>query len=264
MQEEDFSIYNGEKTVLRKAQLRMLEILKVVDNICRKHNIPYIIDGGTCLGAIRHGGFIPWDDDLDISLMIDDYKRLCDVLKKELPEDLIFQDKTTDKYYHLSFAKVRDKNSFFYEPSFNEKVKEQGVFIDIFPLERGNVKIKRPISILYSFAFKRLRHNMGGKFGHFLSCLIWPFAKTMVSLLRFFSFLMPKDQLIYAYGTTSYSRHQLSKKAIFPPKPIVFEGYEFMGAANPDAYLKSLYGDYMKIPPKEKRQIHADKIEFYD
>ena len=67
--EEDFSKYNGEGTMLRKAQLRMLDILVEVDKVCKRHNIPYWVDYGTLLGAVRHGGFIPWDDDLDISMM---------------------------------------------------------------------------------------------------------------------------------------------------------------------------------------------------
>lgn len=66
---EDFSVYNGENTILRKAQLRMLEILVQVSSICDKHSIPYWIDYGTLLGAVRHNGFIPWDDDLDISIL---------------------------------------------------------------------------------------------------------------------------------------------------------------------------------------------------
>ena len=83
---EDFSKYNGEGTMLRKAQLRMLDILIAVDKICRKHNIPYWLDYGTLLGAVRHGGFIPWDDDLDISMMKEDYDRFLTIASKELPE----------------------------------------------------------------------------------------------------------------------------------------------------------------------------------
>ena len=90
---EDFSQYNPEGSTLRKAQMRMLEMLVEVDTICRKHNIPYWIDFGTLLGAVRHKGFIPWDDDMDISVYEKDYNRLREVLVKELPETRVYQDK---------------------------------------------------------------------------------------------------------------------------------------------------------------------------
>ena len=83
---EDFSKYNGEGTILRKAQLRMLDMLIEVDKICRKYNIQYWLDFGTLLGAVRHQGFIPWDDDLDICVLRKDYKRLRKVLIAELPK----------------------------------------------------------------------------------------------------------------------------------------------------------------------------------
>ena len=81
MIQEDLSKYNPEGSILRRAQLRELEILIEVDKICRKHNIEYFLDWGTLLGAVRHGGFIPWDDDIDISVRRKDYSRLCKVLK---------------------------------------------------------------------------------------------------------------------------------------------------------------------------------------
>lgn len=88
--QEDFSKYNGEGTTLRKAQLRMLDILIEVDKICRKHNIPYWLDSGTLLGAVRHGGFIPWDDDMDICVMRKDYKLLKKYLSEELSDKFCF------------------------------------------------------------------------------------------------------------------------------------------------------------------------------
>ena len=90
--EEDFSQYNGDGTNLRQAQLRMLEIVKAVDEVCRRHDIHYWIDAGTLLGAVRHKGFIPWDDDVDIAVMREEYGKLRDCLMKELPVDFVFVD----------------------------------------------------------------------------------------------------------------------------------------------------------------------------
>ena len=90
---DDFSKFNGEGTVLRKAQMREVAILQEVDKICRKHDIKYWIDFGTLLGAVRHGGFIPWDDDLDISMLSSDYQKFMEVAPQELPDWLFLQNK---------------------------------------------------------------------------------------------------------------------------------------------------------------------------
>src|SRR5690554_4949476 len=109
---EDFSEINGEGTTLRKAQLRVLDIFIEVENILRNHNIDYWLIGGTLLGAVRHGGFIPWDDDLDISIEYKDLKKVRKLLKKELSEKYAIQDYKSDRNYYIdSIFKIRDKNS---------------------------------------------------------------------------------------------------------------------------------------------------------
>jgi lipopolysaccharide cholinephosphotransferase len=261
--EEDFSKYNGEGTLLRKAQLRMLDILIAVDKICRKHNICYWLDGGTCLGAVRHGGFIPWDDDVDIAVMRKDYYKLCAILKKELPDNLVFQDKTTDKNYPSLFAKVRDRQSWLAIKGDKGKEKEKGLYIDIFPIEKGTKQIKAFVDFFYRRAFRRLHGLAANKFELIVAGLVWLPACCLVYAARFFSFLLPKDALIYAYGVTTLKHYQLNKKDFLPAKPIIFEGKTFMGPANPDGYLKRLYGDYMKIPPPEKRQFHAVEMKIW-
>lgn len=128
--------YNPEGSALRNLQLRMLEILKSVDAICKKHNIPYWLSSGTLLGAVRHDGFIPWDDDIDIELLREDYLKLLDILPKELPEEYVLQTTDTDSGYVYLYAKVRDTNSYIEEKCvFNKHFEYKGAFIDIFPLE---------------------------------------------------------------------------------------------------------------------------------
>ena len=262
--QEDFSKYNGEGTVLRKAQLRMLEILIVVDKICKKHNISYWLDGGTCLGAVRHGGFIPWDDDIDIAVMRKDYYKLCAILKKELPDNLVFQDKTTDKNYPSLFAKVRDKHSCLREEYVKDRqFKEQGVFIDIFPIEKGVKRVKAFVDFFYRRAFRRLHGLAANKYELIIAGLMWIPSCCLVYVARFFNFLLPTNALIYAYGVTTLKHYQLNKKDFLPVKPIMFEGMIFMGPANSDAYLKRLYGDYMQVPPPEKRMSHATELEIW-
>ncbi|EYE54801.1 LicD family protein, partial [Bacteroides fragilis] len=108
---EDLNRYNKEGSDLRKLQYRMLELLEVLDKICKKHNLPYWLEGGTLLGAVRHGGFIPWDDDLDVQMLRSDYKKLLKILPKELPGNIALQTFKTDKGYYRYVAKLRDLNS---------------------------------------------------------------------------------------------------------------------------------------------------------
>ena len=122
---EDFSRYNGEGTQLRKAQLRMLEILKAVDAICRKHQIDYWLDAGTLLGAVRHKGFIPWDDDIDIAIRREDYPRMREILQQELPENLVFVDWTTDKNFFDACGRVKMRSTHIEVPLYRYQ-KEQG------------------------------------------------------------------------------------------------------------------------------------------
>ena len=120
--------FNPEGSVLRQHQLRMLELLKVIDCICKKHDIPYWLSSGTLIGAARHKGFIPWDDDLDIEMMREDYLRLIKILPEELPDNLALQTHETDPNYIFIFGKLRDTD---YDRNFTY----QGIYIDIFPME---------------------------------------------------------------------------------------------------------------------------------
>ena len=100
-----------EGTDLQKAQRVMLRILKVFDAICKKYELTYWLDAGTLLGAARHGGFIPWDDDVDVAMPVDDYKKFCEIAPKEMPYDMFFQTKQTDSKHDITWAKIRDRIS---------------------------------------------------------------------------------------------------------------------------------------------------------
>ena len=260
--QEDFSKYNSEGTTLRRAQLRMLEILVEIDKICCKHNIQYWLDSGTLLGAIRHDGFIPWDDDLDIAVLRKDYKKLRKALQEELPEQFVIQDWTTEKKYPIKFGKVRDRKSYYYTNNWDDKVKENGIFIDIFSVEKGNSKLKKIADFLYKRAFRRIRRDTEKKYEIFIAYLIWPLACVLVCIARLLA-LLTSDQMVYAYGTTAM-QNEFSKNDIFPLQQIQFEGLQFYSPKNPNGYLTSLYGNYMTIPIEKDRETHTNHIEIYD
>lgn len=259
---DDLRKYNPEGSTLRRAQLRMLDILLVIDAIFAKHHIDYYLDGGTLLGAVRHGGFIPWDDDLDISVRREDYPRIKRVLQNELPENLTFQDRFSDWNFPLVIAKVRDKNTYLYEDVWTDKLKEKGIFVDIIPMEKiPSWSWKQKLDYWYGHCIRGI-HNLTNPSDKILSYIVFPFAWLLVKITRCVNHFIPSAQVADIYGWKPTNCYQATD--VFPVKRMQFENIEVNVPNNPDAVLKALFGDYMQIPPEEKRRVHATKIEFYD
>ncbi len=260
---EDFSKYNGEGTQLRKAQLRILEILKVVDGICRKHQIDYWLDAGSLLGAVRHKGYIPWDDDIDIAVRREDYPKLREILRKELPQNLVFVDWTTDKNFFDACGRVKLRNTHVDVPRYRYQ-KEQGLWLDIFPMETlVTLNEKKWGEKVYGKVFRHA-HNEGLAvkksrieywITHIIALLLYPISYLIISIFRWRG--RRKGRFItygYAISSFSYPEHKLD--GIFPTRDIPFEDMIARSPNNPDMYLTEYFGDYMQIPPEEKRVIH--------
>lgn len=256
---EDLSEYNPEGSDLRKLQLKMLDILIAVTSIADKHQIPYWLSGGTLLGAARHGGFIPWDDDIDIELLWPDYKKLLEILKEELPEDLYLQT-PKDRGYRLLFSKVRDRHSVVREEDDDlDRYCEKGVYIDIFPEERSYKSLKNFVDFFYGRSYRRIKrgrpfHSVKFFVEYTISLLMYPLGIFVKSIARLLCAITKPDNILHSYGIGNTTNHHASY--MFPVGKIVFEGKSFSAPANPDAYLSKQYGDYMQIPPKEKRATH--------
>ena len=250
------------KENLRQCQLKQLAILEHIDRICREHDIPYWLDGGTLLGAVRHGGFIPWDDDIDIAMRKADLKRFVQVAQPDLPENLFLQTPDTDPEVHSPIVKVRDLNSLYVEDADDFRADYQkGLFVDIFPMvecpdmpaswvKRLGKGISVSYDILHKPHFYSLR--MFGEFFWFGAkyCLyraIWQ----IIAWLRPHSPYYCNILINNGYGI----RHR--KDQTWPLTTIEFEGKPFSAPANPDSYLSDLYRNYMEIPPESKRKIHA-------
>ena len=243
----------------------MLEMLVIVDEICRKNNIPYSLYGGTLLGAVRHQGFIPWDDDLDICLSRNNYNRLLSILEKELPDGYILQNKENTPASSNSFSKIRKLHTTFLEHKEDIGRFHTGIFIDIFPVDRApNGRIPR-----FFFNWKCMQYFLYTR--EYAPPKAGLVVKTGCNLLLFFvkgkqrekqrekclQYIMKKDDDPSCHpvgmGTLWAATRYLPCDILDNYEERCFEGKHFFCVAKAEDYLTTLYGDYMKLPPVEEQ-----------
>lgn len=254
--------FNPEGSPLRRQQMVMLRMVKELDRICKKHDIPYFLYGGTLLGAFRHNGFIPWDDDLDVAMFRKDYMRLAKVLPDELPDDIAFQNNDTDKNYFFFVAKLRDKRSFLDENSFDKVFKERGIFIDIFPLDRLLPWTQR--LRLQSVAYNLFRKGNGNESAmKKIKVLTWFNRHVSFPLLRGLSRLSGTKALMCDYGIPFHNIYD--PQDVFPLTTHDFEGVQLPVPDNSHHMLQTMYGDYMQFPGDLDNVYHHIKhLEIYE
>lgn len=248
---DDLNKYNPKGSNLRKAQLKMIYILDTVANLLDKNNIPYWLDGGTALGAVRHGGFIPWDDDLDIDIKDEDYSKVIKILTESLPSDLIVQCRENTVGYSHKHIKVRDKKSIFVEKG-SEHLKERGIFIDIFPANKTNYKFQNKINSLKKNQHK---YKSRSKLSYLPYFIIF---RTQILVLKLISIFLKKD----AFVTPGFEKYCYPLRLTSTLKKIEFEGSYYSAVNDLDEYLRIHYGDYMTIPKEENRIVHTSEIIF--
>jgi lipopolysaccharide cholinephosphotransferase len=256
--------YNPDGSMLRRQQLRMLDILAEIDRICKKHDIPYWLSSGTLIGAVRHGGFIPWDDDLDIEMMRHDYNRLMKVLPSELPENMVLQSHETDPSYFYYYAKIRDRRSVLAEENHYDRMwKEQGIYIDIFPLEHQPIFLHRISEKTVGHMYKVWRTCKDDESGIKKVMRIFHFNRKFVfPMLRFFCRLSCTKIITSGMGIPYHNPRYA--KDIFPLGSIPFEGRMFPVPCNYDHMLRLMYGDYMQLPPENRISTHCASLTFLD
>lgn len=253
--------FNPEGSLLRRQQLVMLDMVKELDRICKKHSIPYFLYGGTLLGAIRHNGFIPWDDDLDVGLMRSDYQRLMKVLPDELPSHIVLQTNDTDKNYFYFFAKLRDTRSFLDEGAYDRCFKYRGIFIDIFPFDKVQLSLQR--IKLQSYAYTLYRNGNGSEAAlRKIRALTWFNRHISFPVLRTISRLSGGKTLTYDFGIPFHIVYD--ENDIFPLTTHDFEGLQLSVPGNSHHMLQSQFGDYMRLPNLDNIEHHVVKLEFFD
>lgn len=254
--------YNSEGSALRDAQLKMLELLKFVDKICRENGLRYWLTGGTLIGAARHGGFIPWDDDVDICMPRPDALKLKEIMRdKVFDGHIVLQTNDSDsKFFQLAWFVVRDlKTVYIQDDWFHNNFKYQGLQVDIFIMDEGVslplYKLSRLMGILG--IFYPGKNHFGMKVFRPLISPTFKFLDRIVfTVMRMFK--GKKDRIITDYGGIFYMDYP--KEMVYPLSEIEFEGYTFKAPADVDGMLKDMYGDWATVPDEQHRETH--NVEF--
>lgn len=254
----------------RNLQLKILEMVKDIDDVCKKNNINYYLAYGSCLGSVRHDGFIPWDDDFDIILKFKDYEKFIEACKKDLnPEKYFVQTLDTDPNYYLSFAKIRNIQTTLIEE--NNKFEEMvnGVYIDVFPLVGyPTSKVKQLIlKINRAFVLSANINVINNKFLYnIFKLLLKIFGKS--NIIKYCTKQCTKydcdncTDLLSVFDGDGIKVNLTSNKILGTPLYKDFEDIKLPIPQKYDDYLKNIYGDYMQIPTQEqiKRSTHTPYI----
>lgn len=261
---------------LRDLQLLQLETMKSIHCVCVKHGIRYYLIAGSLLGAVRHGGFIPWDDDIDIAMMRSDYEHFKKVFTTEFSTDKYFlQDYTTDPYHLPALMRLCIKGTILDNPSESHHKNCKNTYIDIFPLD--NIPDSEEMRKKHSKNLKRIDRLMELKRYHIYpqNSILDIFLKRLISAIlcilpiRQLRKVRIKEMTKYDNEHTcsvcstvsqySYAKQSFKREIFGTPRLYKFEDTEFYGPEKEEEYLHHLYGaNYMQIPPENKRRTPAN------
>lgn len=266
-------VYDGKFSALRKAET---EMLFEVDRICKENEVEYFLIGGTLLGAERHKGFIPWDDDIDICMMRGDYEKFRKICPSKLSEKYAYQSHRTDKNIHYIFDKIRLKNTYFSsEHSNNFDTIQNGVFLDIFVFDKtSDIKFFQKLHVALIVMLRRLIHvkwtnkPVNGRFA-LISKLLLP----ILRLLPFSLFHNMFEKILRFYerkkthnildGTGLYiKKGALPAEWMEKIEAIPFENGLFPAPVKRGNYLKMWYGDDYMNPPSISKRLGHDIARF--
>lgn len=261
-----------EEQYLLKLHKEILNIMDVINAICNENELKYYIVGGTLLGAVRHQGFIPWDDDLDIAMPRTDFEKFIKICKNKLPLPYKLQWITTNKQYWLPYAKIENGNTVFSEVCNLNKNQTMGIFVDIFPLD--DVSKYSKVIDKRKWLINKMETMICLQFGNDSKGLKKKFANcfTIEQLNKMITKLMSctnntKNKFYMNFGSQYSAYKQTIKKEWYGEgKMLLFEGRYFCAPSKYQDVLKSIYGEnYMTLPPIEKRKTHyPNYVKFSD
>ena len=263
----------SEKNTMRMQQIG-LEMVKCFDLFCKKNNLKYFLCGGCCIGAIRHKGFIPWDDDVDIFMMREDFEKLKYLWKDT--EDYEIQYNRLDKPAYSTILTIHDKNTTYIKTGFHDRDVSQGVAMDIFPLDYAPQGIKRKIQMfwaiifsIYSVSRAPLNHgNLIKTIGNILLGVV-PSMRARYKIAKFAEKQMSKykekncNYITELCAGLHYMKNDYDKDIFDNAVYVEFEDTQLPIPEGYNRYLTKAFGDYMVLPPLEKRENHH-AYEFID
>lgn len=259
----------------REVQEKELLILKEIDRICSKENIKYSVCAGTLIGAIRHKGFIPWDDDIDVFMLRDEYMRFREACKKQLGGQFFYQNHDTDPEYYYLFDKIRLNDTVFKESYIAKYKIHHGVYVDVFPLDA--IPDNR---FLFTWQYLRFQFNRLGVHAKYMDLEARSGKKKKIfSILRALYSPFSLEKLyrraqaisvkyngapcreVCSFHSTYHTKDRLEKSICEELQRQPFEDMEVWIPSRCDGYLRGIYGDYMQLPPEEKRHTQHNLAE---
>jgi lipopolysaccharide cholinephosphotransferase len=270
---------------LRKLQELLLMMLKDIDAVCTKHGIPYFLNAGTGIGLLRHQGFIPWDDDIDIYFHERDCRRLLQHIPAEFGDKYIIENAETDEHYPLMITMLVLNGTVFRPKPFKDLPYRSGIYLDLFsmyntPDSNAAMRLQGfrawfwgkllilyhvPKPVLFFTGWKKaLLHFFCGAAHRFLHLIPATHEKLYRRALRAATACRDADTKRMAdFFDTKPNADVLDKADIYPTRPALFEGETFQTAKNLESILTAWYGDFMTLPPPEKRYNHPpDELDF--
>lgn len=265
-----------EQELLKKIQPILLDMLKEIHRVCEENHIPYVLYRGTFLGAVRHQGFIPWDDDLDVAMVREDYEKFCRIASQCLNPQYCFQTWHTDEAYAQPFGKVRKRNTRYIEAK-SAPLGENGFYVDVYPLDaapepmEARKALARKLLHLYRIKLMKSGYTPWQE----EEKVVW---KKRIGYLPYqaAALLVSNRHLVARYehlvrqvpqGGQLYEQSALPKSYYFEAawfrelEAYPFEDGFFPGPKDYDACLSALYGSYMELPPEGQRENRHQIME---
>ncbi len=246
---------------IREIQLYQLAMLKELDRIFKEEGISYFAVGGTALGAVRHSGFIPWDDDIDIAMLREDYEKFLQ-LEHRLPDSFSIMNHASEKNYPIYFSKVLNKDVPFFDIDLLKYDIGRYIFIDVFPWdELENWKLKKKKLNKIRRNFKKSVFKKHGSYFDTIKFSLYKLMNRFKSSDTLFAELDAASRALSGRGTGTWGyamlNDVLTEDQLFPLRQIRFEGMDIPVPNKVEEYLSHKYGDYMQLPDEKDRVNHS-------